>query len=251
MKFKIVFFLLFSVATFAQNRLEVFFDFNVDFPNEKSAQILQKWISDNPTVEIIKISGYCDSIDNSSYNKELSSRRIKSVLKELKKSIAISKTIELEPFGKDFKQSKIQEENRKVVVFYRTKKSEDKLSNQIKFSKKGDVIKLKTLNFYNNSDVMVPKSEPILKELLAIMKDNPKLKIEIQGHVCCKTPEEVETVSLLRAKAVYTYLVRNNIDKNRMIYKGYGSTKPIFRIPEKNSREEDENRRVEILILEN
>jgi flagellar motor protein MotB len=36
-----------------------------------------------------------------------------------------------------------------------------------------------------------------------------------------------------------------------MTFKGYGVSRPIHPIPEKNTAEEDENRRVEILILEN
>jgi flagellar motor protein MotB len=35
------------------------------------------------------------------------------------------------------------------------------------------------------------------------------------------------------------------------MFKGFGVTKPIHKIPEKNEVEADENRRVEILILEN
>ncbi len=36
-----------------------------------------------------------------------------------------------------------------------------------------------------------------------------------------------------------------------MTFKGYGVSRPIHPIPEKNALEEDENRRVEILIVEN
>ena len=43
-------------------------------------------------------------------------------------------------------------------------------------------------------------------------------------------------------------LLRNKIDRKRMTFKGYANTKPIHPIPEKNAEEEDENRRVEILI---
>ena len=46
-------------------------------------------------------------------------------------------------------------------------------------------------------------------------------------------------------------LILNKIDRKRMKYKGYGVSKPIHSIPEKSDQEEDENRRVEILILEN
>lgn len=250
MKYTLLAFLLFSISTFAQEKTEVFFDFNADVPNSNSTQAFQKWIKENPGVEVIRLSGYCDSVDVSSYNKDLSMRRINSVLKTLKNNaVSISKSVVLEPFGKDFKQSKIQAENRKVVVFYQ--KPEVKLATQIKTSKKGDLIKLKNIYFFNNSDKIVPKSEPVLKELLGVMKDNPKLKIEIQGHVCCKKFGEYENVSTARAKAIYDFLAENKIDKNRLLYKGYGVTRPVHPIPEKNSQEEDDNRRVEIMIVEN
>ena len=80
--------------------------------------------------------------------------------------------------------------------------------------------------------------------------DNPKLKIEIQGHICCKLPNEMESVSTARAKAIYNFLILNKVDRKRLTFKGYGVSKPIYTIPEKNALEEDENRRVEILIIE-
>ncbi|MBC7439116.1 MAG: OmpA family protein, partial [Flavobacterium sp.] len=54
-----------------------------------------------------------------------------------------------------------------------------------------------------------------------------------------------------RAKAVYNFLIGNNIEKNRLTYKGFGSSLPIFQVPEKNESERAANRRVEILIIEN
>ena len=46
------------------------------------------------------------------------------------------------------------------------------------------------------------------------------------------------------------FLLRNKIDRKRMSFKGYGTSRPIHPIPEKTEQEEDENRRVEILIVE-
>ena len=83
------------------------------------------------------------------------------------------------------------------------------------------------------------------------MNANPKLKIEIQGHICCKKITDPDDVSAARAKAIYTYLIQNKIDKKRLTYKGYGVIRPIHPIPEKNTQEEEENRRVEIMIVEN
>ncbi|MBC8884372.1 OmpA family protein [Flavobacterium piscinae] len=113
----------------------------------------------------------------------------------------------------------------------------------------GEFLKLKGLNFYNMSDVILPDSRPILEELLQIMKDNPTLKIEIQGHICCKEIE-VEDISIKRAKTVYNYLLSNGISESRISYKGFASTRPIYPLPEKNEEERVANRRVEILILE-
>lgn len=245
-----VFLVLLFVATlsFSQEKIEVFFDFNKDIPNVTSTEFFNIWMNENRDVEVVKISGYCDSIDNSAYNKDLASRRIKSIIENLKGGkITINPKVVIDNNGKDFKQSKNQAENRKVVIYF----NRNKLSNSISKSNKGDLIKLRALNFYNNSDVIVPKSQPVLKELLDIMKSNTKLKIEIQGHICCKLPNQEDTISEARAKAVYDYLIKNKIDKGRMTYKGYGVSNPIYKIPEKNDFEADENRRVEILIIEN
>ena len=115
---------LFSIYGFSQNKLEVFFDFNMDVPNESSLAKIDKWISENKNVEIIRILGYCDSVDDSSYNKDLAMRRINSMVAVFNQNnIKIAEKAELKAFGKDFKYSKNQNENRKVEVFYKLVKS--------------------------------------------------------------------------------------------------------------------------------
>ncbi len=175
--------------------------------------------------------------------------------------VDVLKDIEIRGFGEDFKQSKVQDENRRVTIIFTDKIDkvveepskkplEKQFAEKIKSAKKGDLLKLDNIYFYNNSAKVVPKSEPILYELLCVMVDNPSLKIEIQGHICCKRPNEPEVISTARARAVYNYLIRNKIDRTRMTFKGYGVSRPIHPIPEKNALEEDDNRRVEILIKE-
>jgi outer membrane protein OmpA-like peptidoglycan-associated protein len=61
---------------------------------------------------------------------------------------------------------------------------------------------------------------------------------------------DINDLSTRRAQAVYNYLVRQKINRKRLSYKGFGTSKPIYIIPEKTPQEEDANRRVEILILE-
>jgi outer membrane protein OmpA-like peptidoglycan-associated protein len=89
-----------------------------------------------------------------------------------------------------------------------------------------------------------------LYDLLCALEENPKLKIEIQGHICCQKEGDINDVSTRRARAMYNFLIRNKIPRNRMSYKGFGTLRPIHPIPEKTEKEEEENRRVEILIVE-
>ena len=255
MKLKIVIlFFLISIKSLGQKQLEVFFDFNKDFPNTASILQINEWIANNKNLEITKLLGYCDSIDTKNYNKKLAERRIDNVQILLEKSgLKFSKNIEKVAFGKDFKQSKIQAENRKVTIFYneiQTLPVESELTKKIKGSKIGELITLPNIYFFNNSARIVPKSQPTLIDLRCAMEENLKLKIEIQGHICCQTVGDVNDVSTARARAIYNFLLRSKIDRKRMSYKGYGTSRPIHPIPEKTPQEEDDNRRVEILIVE-
>lgn len=122
--------------------------------------------------------------------------------------------------------------------------------NQVSNAKVGEKLKLDELNFYINSFGITFDSRHILYELLIIMEKNPALKIDIQGHLCCN-PIDKQNLSGQRAKAVYSFLVANNIDKSRISYKGLGSSQPIYPLPEKTDQEKAANRRVEIMIIEN
>lgn len=258
----LIFIVLNSFFLSAQDKLEVFFDFNKYEINDVANQKLIDFIEYNKNIEIEKIYGYCDWKGTNNYNDTLSIKRVKSIYNFLKnKNIAIKNDYETKGFGEDFEQSKIQSENRKVIVIYqKIKEPEPKteqgialeeLNKNIKSAKKGDIIKLKNIYFFNNSAKLIPKSEPVLFELLCVMNDNPKLKIEIQGHICCQTIAGQFDVSTARARTIYIYLTQNKIDRKRLTFKGFGITKPIHPIPEKSEQEADENRRVEIMILEN
>lgn len=267
---------LFPLCGFSQMQLEVFFDFNKDIPNETSLVKLNQWKVANKSAKITKILGYCDSVDDSQYNKDLAMRRINSVLALLKKdTIKISDKVELKPFGKDFKFSKKQEENRKVAFFYNLKeekkekevvaeealispfdnqalieKEVSELATKFKRAKKGDLIRINNINFRFNSEKIEEQSMPILEELLQILYDNPKLRIAIHGHICCN-PNGMDTkLSYRRALVIFKYLTNYEIEVNRLSYKGFGSNDPIYKVPERNEAQRKANRRVEILIVD-
>ncbi len=264
MKTKIIlFFFFFSLSVFSQEKLNVYFDFDKFELNEVAEKKINSWIAEGKNYQVTKIYGFCDWKGTNSYNDTLALKRVSKVYNFLKESkIEVLNNIEIRGFGEDFEQSKLQSENRRVTIIFQEKTGSGTLKKEpeaakilfkekIKIAKKGDLIKLESIYFFNNSAKVVPNSEPILYELLCVMNDYPKLKIEIQGHICCKRPDQYDVISTARARAVYNYLIRNKVNRERMTFKGYGVSRPIHSIPEKNSQEEDDNRRVEILILEN
>jgi len=259
MKIKMILLLVFLNATTisAQEKLEVFFDFNKFDLNDTALHQLTVWLMTHQNAEVSKIYGFCDSKGTNVYNDTLSLERVKTVSNFLKaNNIPVKSNFEIRGFGEDFKQSKIQAENRKVLVVYELKREVAVptpgtigLQDKIKTSKSGDKIKLEKINFYNMSSRIVPESQNNLYELLCALQDNPNLRIEIQGHICCQLSGDINNLSVSRARAVYNYLVSQKISKNRLSFKGFGVTKPIHPIPEKNEQEQDDNRRVEVMIL--
>lgn len=133
-------------------------------------------------------------------------------------------------------------------------KSEYKLD--VAFMKKiaetpvGEKLKIENLNFKINTFIVVPESRGKMYELLLVLQKNPKLKIEIQGHLCCMPVDRLD-LSTQRAKAINNFLIANGINENRLTYKGFGSTHPVYPLPEKDELQRAANRRVEIEIVSN
>lgn len=127
------------------------------------------------------------------------------------------------------------------------------LSIDIDPIKAGGKITLNNIHFAGGTSRILTESNLELQNLIEILKGNPKMKIEIQGHVNGpkqKNTKQFQDLSLKRAESVYNYLIQKGIDKKRLSYKGFGNEKMLFPEP-KNYEEETLNRRVEIFILEN
>lgn len=114
----------------------------------------------------------------------------------------------------------------------------------------GQKLKLENLNFQINTFIVVPNSKGKMYELLVVMQKNPNLKIEIQGHLCCMPVDRLD-LSTQRAKAINNFLIANGINENRLTFKGFGSSQPIYTLPEKDENQRSANRRVEIMIVAN
>ncbi|MBM3186340.1 MAG: OmpA family protein [Bacteroidetes bacterium] len=236
----IIFFSLLSFINFSQDSIVVYFPFNSDeVSTTKLSSIKKKLLKEASSVD--KIYGYTDSIGNFFYNQDLSLRRANKTLKQLSNGAEelFSKT-ELRGLGeKNFEGSK----GRKVVIYFN-----QKISYQIKNAKAGENLKINNLNFEPGSEILLPGSIPILDDLLDIMLEFPKLVIAIEGHICCD-PNDQTNLSGSRAKVVYDFLIQNGIRSERLSYKGFGSTKPIYHLPEQNEMQQISNRRVEIRVI--
>ncbi|MGQ2984938.1 OmpA family protein [Flavobacterium sp.] len=247
----------FFLQVSGQEKFTIYFDFDIDETNAASGTNLETWISTHKDAEVIKIYGYADSVGNALYNQDLSERRALYVYEMLKEGNIALDSVEEKGFGETEAFSVNRAKDRKAVLYFRQKpktvlkKPEvSEFTKKVTVARKGEKIKLPDLHFLNNSGQVLPESRPILFELLAIMKNNPDLKIDIQGHICCMVKEQKE-ISKKRAVTVYEFLVRNGIDKNRLSYQSFGSSRPVYALPEKSEAEKVANRRVEIEILEN
>ncbi|RZJ69569.1 MAG: OmpA family protein [Flavobacterium sp.] len=257
----LLFTLLLSVTLAAQNKVKVYFDFDIDEATSVSGMSLETWMAENKDAEVLNIHGYADTVGNAYYNIDLSERRAQFVLEQLaENNMAVAEGAEVKGFGESSSSSGSRAMDRRVELTYRKKEVpvaeaerepvQGDLSKMVANAKKGDKLRLPNLYFYNNSPIVLPSSQPVLKELLTILQQNPLLKIDIQGHICCQITESNQ-VSHKRAKAIYEFLVRNNIDKTRLTYQSFGSSRPIHKLPEQNEKQREDNRRVEIQIIEN
>lgn len=91
-------------------------------------------------------------------------------------------------------------------------------------------------------------AEKVLIEIVKLMKNNPDLKIEIQGHTDnTGSADHNLGLSTRRSETVQKFLIIYGIEAYRMVPKGYGEEKPVA----SNDTEEGRamNRRVELINI--
>lgn len=112
---------------------------------------------------------------------------------------------------------------------------------------------LEDIRFVGNDTKVMRQSEGSLLMLLRFMQANPKVKVEIQGHVngpTFKNTKEFIELSTGRAKTVYDFLLVNDVEPERVTYVGLGNSQMLFPDP-KTKEQSDANRRVEVRIISN
>lgn len=282
--------LLFCFQAHAQrpnDTFSVYFDLNIPSLNTEAKKTIDSLfyvekIDRNVPISII---GYADFLNTDEYNLLLSRKRANSVKDylitsgikeshikllvgkgEVKTTDTLNKTNGIPKDRRvdiiiEYRRSKQKQSKDTVITMHPADKliippsTADKDFDITKIPK-GKTFILKNIYFPMGRHFPRPSSEAELQMLLAAMKENPNMAIQIEGHVCCisNVPDAIDLdshqmdLSVNRARFIYEYLKARGIDASRLRYVGYGKTRPII-ANEQTEEEAAINRRVEIRIL--
>jgi OOP family OmpA-OmpF porin len=102
------------------------------------------------------------------------------------------------------------------------------------------------INFDTNKATIKPESKPIVDQIVLLLKDNPSLKVSVEGHTDnTGTPARNKTLSQERAQSVVNALTTTGIDKKGLSAVGWDQEKPMA--DNKTEEGKAKNRRVEIV----
>ena len=111
----------------------------------------------------------------------------------------------------------------------------------------GTTVNLKNVLFAQAKTEILPESYPELNLVVAFLKENPKVRIELLGHTDGRgVHTDNVRLSQQRVNKVKEYLVSQGIEARRVSGKGFGGSKPIASNDTEESRRM--NRRVEFVI---
>ena len=96
--------------------------------------------------------------------------------------------------------------------------------------------------------MLKPESEVALTHILELLKVEPKLGLEVQGHTdSTGKADHNQVLSEQRAASVVKWLVAHGVADKRLVPKGYGDTVPLGDNKTPDGRAK--NRRVELKKL--
>ena len=114
----------------------------------------------------------------------------------------------------------------------------------------GKLMLLQKIYFEFDKDVIMPQSYQILNAAAQVFKDNPDLRVRIEGHTdAMGTDEYNQSLSQRRADSVRNYMIeRGGLSPSRFEAVGYGESRSL----ETNDTEEGRalNRRIEWIIID-
>jgi outer membrane protein OmpA-like peptidoglycan-associated protein len=239
--------LLFTLSSTAQvqtNDSLIFtfhFDFNSSTILEKDSKAFASIIKANKQYSLY---AHTDSVGTVNYNTDLSKKRLLSVAQYLKTTFKIN-TQNNQFFGEEKTTALGDAYDRRVEVYSRSK--EDKVLEKISFNH---------IFFVPSTAIIQNTSLPYLEEVYQKVKSIKLHTVEIRGHINWPVrfvndtiPNYRKPLSEQRAKAVYDYLISKGIPATRLQYKGMYNWEMLYPNP-KNDYEQQQNMRVEMVVLE-
>ncbi len=268
----VIVFLIVSMNLYGQMMTSVYFQTNAFDLDNESIRKLDSLSLLNKSLKF-KIFGNYDSSGSDTYNMKLSEKRALAVAEYLaiknKDNIKVVSIIGLgeQKQINDNSTEELKSKNRRVDIFIeRIYKDDEKiqkkllpdfLSADISTMKKGDTLSIQNINFEGGRHIWLSKADYSLILLVKKMRENPLLKVELQGHICCDYDnfdgQDLDlgtyNLSFTRADAIKKYLAKYGITPERIQVKGLGHLNPVV-YPEKSEADKIKNRRVEILIID-
>jgi outer membrane protein OmpA-like peptidoglycan-associated protein len=113
---------------------------------------------------------------------------------------------------------------------------------------KPDKLELKEkIQFAWNDSVIEPVSYPALNEVATALQDNQGFRVAIEGHASSEGGDDHnQSLSNHRAEAVLEYVASHGVTRDRLVSKGFSSSRPIQSNASESGREA--NRRVEFVV---
>ncbi len=133
-------------------------------------------------------------------------------------------------------------------------RDEENFERKIGMIGEGDIFKIDNIYYdLNKYAIRSDAAQELDKNLLPVLQKFPDIKIEIRSHTDSRATDSYNLrLSQQRASAVVDYLIRNGIDRNRLIAKGYGENEIVNECLNGVNCDEakhQENRRTEFKVL--
>jgi len=136
---------------------------------------------------------------------------------------------------------------RTVIVDPKESKNSS-ITHDIELTSRSQTVRLNHLIFDAGRSAIKPVSFTELDELVAMMKSNTRVEIQLEGHTDNQGSGEANLkLSQDRVDAVKKYLSSKGIAKDRIKTKAFGGTQPLS--TEKTEEARALNRRVELRVL--
>lgn len=216
---------------------EVYFDTDKYALNSDQVEKLKHFVKQIKDIDIdrITIKGFCDDRGTNAYNDVLSNKRAEAI-KQLIANFKINQNLITNVTGEGEVALTTEEQvlfnnlrslNRKVVIVVLPRK---KVAGEFYASdlNHGDVINLKSLQFKMGLRYLTKESTKTLQDLADFLVKRKDIFFTIQGHVCCtkngREATDKETrkrnLSVVRAKFIRDYLVKQGVEPYRVSYEG-------------------------------